>query len=65
MLVLRCCVPEATIYNCEVEVCRLEASKARRLMLLEEESGNFKRLLTAVMLEKAALTRRAAYSRIC
>ncbi|GAA5049032.1 hypothetical protein GCM10023208_06870 [Erythrobacter westpacificensis] len=53
-------VSEATIYNWKSKYGGLEVSDARRLKALESESARLKRLLADAMLDKAALTRRAA-----
>ena len=53
-------VSEATIYNWKSKYGGLEVSDARRLKELESENAKLKRLLADAMLDKAALTRRAA-----
>ena len=53
-------VSEATIYNWKSKYGGLEVSDASRLKELESENAKLKRLLADAMLDKAALTRRAA-----
>lgn len=53
-------VSEATIYNWKSKYGGMEVSDARRLKELESENAKLKRLLADAMLDKAALTRRAA-----
>ena len=58
-------VLEATLYNWKAKYGGLEVSEAKRFRALEDENGQFKRLLADAMLDNAGLTRRSAQPTMC